>query len=123
MSVPEDARIIQRVFRAFIEGKAITRIAKDLNDEHVPTEVRLKGGWNVSTVSRILKVKDEKYIGGFVWSRTTTVKDPLSGRMKQVDRPNVDSHPTHLLSRALECGACRGAIALVNGRGVATMAA
>jgi hypothetical protein len=42
----------------------------------------------VSTVSRILK--DEKYIGGVVWNRTTTVKDPLSGRMKQVDRPKEE---------------------------------
>lgn len=161
--VPEEARIIQRVFRAFIEGKAITKIAKELNDERVPTKVRLKGGWNVSTVSRILK--DEKYIGRFIWNRTTTVKDPLSGRMKQVDRPKeewvtqerqdiriisdeewtaaqarwrevedvfprrkgkkgfqskrksyVDSHPTHLLSGALKCGACGGAIALVSGK-------
>jgi hypothetical protein len=135
-----------------------------LNEERVPTKVRLKGGWNVSTVSRILK--DEKYIGRFVWNRTTTVKDPLSGKLKQVDRPQedwvvqerkdirivsddewaaaqarwreidgvfpskkgkkgfqgkrksyVDSHPTHLLSGALKCGACGGAIALVSGKG------
>ena len=162
--VPEEARIIQRIFQAFIEGKAVTKIAKELNDERVPTKVRLKGGWNVSTVSRILK--DEKYIGRFVWNRTTTVKDPLSGKMRQVDRPKeewvvqeradiriisdeewgaaqarwreingvfptkrhkkgfegkrrsyVDSHPTHLLSGALKCGTCGGAIALVSGKG------
>src|SRR5688572_15203663 len=29
----------------------------------------------------------------------------------------VDSHPTHLLSGALRCGACGGAIALVSGKG------
>jgi site-specific DNA recombinase len=29
----------------------------------------------------------------------------------------VDSHPTHLLSGALKCGACGGAIALVSGKG------
>jgi site-specific DNA recombinase len=161
--VPEEARIIQRVFSTFIAGKAITKIAKELNEERVPTKVRLKGGWNVSTISRILK--DEKYIGRFLWNRTTTVKDPLSGKMKQVDRPKdewviqeraalriisledwnsaqarwreiegvfptkkgkkgfqgkrksyVDSHPTHLLSGALKCGACGGAIALVSGK-------
>ena len=162
--VPEEARIIQRIFRAFIEGKAVTKIAKELNEQRVPTKVRLKGGWNVSTVSRILK--DEKYIGRFVWNRTTTVKDPLTGKMKQVERPKdewvtqersdiriisdeewnaaqerwreidgvfpskqrkkgfegkrksyVDSHPAHLLSGALKCGACGGAIALVSGKG------
>jgi len=86
--VPEEARIVQRIYRDFINGKAITRIAKELNDERVPTKARLKGGWNVSTLSRILK--DEKYAGKFVWNRTTTVKDPLSGKMKQVERPKEE---------------------------------
>lgn len=39
--VPEEARIIQRIYRAFIEGKAITKIAKELNEERIPTKVRL----------------------------------------------------------------------------------
>jgi site-specific DNA recombinase len=162
--VPEEARIVQRIFRDFIDGKAITKIAKEMNDERVPTKSRLKGGWNVSTLSRILK--DEKYTGKFVWNRTTTAKDPLTGKIKQVDRPReewvvqersdiriisdedwnaaqkrwqeiggvfpvkrrkkgfegkqrsyVDSHPSHLLSGSLKCGACGGAIALVSGKG------
>src|SRR5688572_30731032 len=135
-----------------------------MNDERVPTKARLKGGWNVSTISRILK--DEKYIGRFVWNRTTTAKDPLTGKIKQVDRPKedwvvqerpdiriisdddwaaaqqrwqeidgvfptkrrkkgfegkqrsyVESHPNHLLSGSLKCGACGGAIGLVSGKG------
>ena len=86
--VPEEARIVQHIYRDLIDGKAVTRIAKDMNYERVPTKVRLKGGWNVSTISRILK--DEKYTGKFVWNRTTTVKDPLSGKMKQVDRPKEE---------------------------------
>ncbi len=162
--IPEEARVIQRIFQEFIEGKAVTKITKQLNQDRVPTKVRLKGGWNVSTVSRILK--DEKYIGRFIWNRTTTLKDPLTGKMKQVDRPKeewvvqerkdiriisdeqwdaaqarwreidgvfprkrgkkgfegkrksyVESHPTHLLSGALKCGSCGGAIALVSGKG------
>jgi site-specific DNA recombinase len=163
--IPEEARIVQRIYGDFIAGKAITRIAKEMNDERVPTKARLKGGWNVSTISRILK--DEKYTGKFVWNRTTTLKDPLTGKMKQVDRPKeewvtqersemriisdetaasaakrwieiagvfpskrkgkkgfegktrsyVESHPTHLLSGALKCGSCGGAIALVSGKG------
>ena len=76
--VPEEARIIQRIYRAFIEGNAVTKIAKVLNTEGVRTKARRKGGWNVSTVSRILK--DEKYIGRFIWNRTTTLKDPLTGK-------------------------------------------
>jgi hypothetical protein len=161
--IPDEARIIQRIFREFIAGKAITKIAKDLNDEKVRTKKSMKGGWNLSTLGRILK--DEKYIGRFVWNRTTSVKDPMTGKMKKIDRPKeewivqerpdiriisdedweaagarwreiedvfprkkgrkgfqakrksyVDSHPTHLLSGALKCGACGGAIALVSGK-------
>jgi len=86
--VPEEARLVQRIYRDFINGKAITKIAKDLNEEQVPTKAKLKGGWNVSTLSRILK--DDKYVGRFVWNRTTTLKDPMTGKMKQVDRPKEE---------------------------------
>lgn len=162
--IPEDARIVQRIFADFAEGKAITKIAGELNDERVPTKTRLKGGWNVSTISRILK--DEKYTGKYVWNRSTHVKDPLSGKRKKVerakdewvtqDRPEmriisdeiwaaaqkrwseidrafpirrakrspqdrqrsyVEANPTHLLSGALKCGECGGAMALVSGKG------
>ncbi len=44
-----------------------------------------RGGWNVSTNSRILK--DEQYTGKIVWNRTTTLKHPLSGKMRQCERP------------------------------------
>jgi len=86
--VPEEARIIQRIFRDFIDGKAVTKIAKEMNGEHVPTK---------SSPDRWLErfhdlpiLKDEKYIGRFVWNRTTTAKDPLTGKIKQVDRPKED---------------------------------
>jgi DNA invertase Pin-like site-specific DNA recombinase len=162
--IPEEARIIQRIFREFIDGKAITKIAKDLNDEKIQTKKSLKGGWNLSTLGRILK--DEKYIGRFIWNRTTTVKEPMTGKTRTIARPKeewivqerpdiriisdedwnaarvrwreiedvfprkkgktgfqakrksyVVSHPTHLLSGALKCGPCGGAIALVSGKG------
>lgn len=44
--VPDEARVIQRSFCDVIDCKAITKIAKALNDESVPTKVRLKGGSN-----------------------------------------------------------------------------
>lgn len=162
--IPEEARVVQRIYRDFIAGHAVTKIARELNEERVPTRGRLKGGWTLSTVARILK--NEKYVGRYRWNRSTTVKDPLSGKMRKVERPEaewlvqerpemrivsdedwaaaqarwreiegvfptkrgkrgfegqrksyVESHPTHLLSGALKCGACGGAIALVSGKG------
>ncbi len=86
--VPDEARIIQRIFRAFNDCKAITKIAQELNDNRVPTKVRLKGGWALSTVARILK--DEKYIGRFIWNRTISMKDPLTGKIKNVRRPREE---------------------------------
>ena len=49
--VPEEARLVQRIYCDFINGKAITKIAKGLNDEQVPTKAKLRGGWNVGELS------------------------------------------------------------------------
>ena len=54
----------------------------------MPTKVTLRGGWNVSTLSLILK--DENYTATFVWNRTTSLKDPLTGRIKKVERPKEE---------------------------------
>ena len=41
----------QRIYRDFISGKAITKIAKQLHHDRVPTKVKLRGRWNASTSS------------------------------------------------------------------------
>lgn len=86
--VPEEAAIISRIFKDFTEGNAINRIARELNTEKISTHKSMKGGWNVSTISRILK--NEKYTGKFIWNTCTTVKDPLSGKRKKVERPKEE---------------------------------
>lgn len=158
---PDEARVVQRIFKEFIDGKSVTWIVKTLNDEHVPT--KNNGRWNASTISRILK--NEKYVGSYVWNRNTNVRDPMSGKRKTVERSKedwivhqredmriisddvwtaaqqrwreiagvfpirkgrrgfegkqrsyVETHPPHLLSGSLLCGACGGAIVLVGGK-------
>ena len=69
--IPEESAVISRIFKDFTEGKAINRIARELNTEKVPTHKSMKGGWNVSTISRILK--NEKYTGKFIWNTCATV--------------------------------------------------
>lgn len=86
--IPEEARVVQRIFADFISGKSITKIAKDLNEEEVPTKTRQKGGWNLSTLARILK--NEKYTGKYIWNRKTSAKDPLSGKVRSVQRPQEE---------------------------------
>ena len=40
---------------AWIDAEQLLSIAKQRNDEKVQTKTRLRGGWNVSTLSRVLK--------------------------------------------------------------------
>ena len=53
--IPEEASVVRRIFLEFTEGKAVNTIAKELNADSIPTRKSLKGGWNVSTISKILK--------------------------------------------------------------------
>lgn len=55
----EEARIVRRIFSDYLAGKGVFTIAKELNDEGIPT---IKGGkWQESTILQILK--NEKYKG------------------------------------------------------------
>ena len=86
--IPEEARIIKRVFNDFVNGVPLHKIVKILNEEKVSCRKKLRGGWNVSTLSRILK--NEKYKGTYIWNRTTTIKDPMTGKKKQILRPRSE---------------------------------
>lgn len=57
----EEAAVVRRIYSDFIGGKSINAIAQNLNENRIPTRKKLTGGWNTSTVSRILK--NEKYTG------------------------------------------------------------
>lgn len=81
---PEEAEIVKRIYREFIEGKSITRIVIDLNRDKVATKKGFPGGWNTSTISRILK--NEKYTGQWVWRKYKNVRDPMTGKVKSVPR-------------------------------------
>ena len=82
---PDEADIVKRIFKEFIAGKSIRKIAIDLNKDRVPTSKCYKGGWNTSTVSRILK--KEKYIGIWDWKKSKTIRDPMTGKKKSIPRP------------------------------------
>lgn len=84
----EEAIIIRRIYKDFINGKSINAIAKNLNEEKIPTRKNKSSGWNTSTISRILK--NEKYVGKWVWRKWKNVMDPSSGRKKKVARPDSE---------------------------------
>ncbi len=88
---PEEAEIIQKIFQEFINGNSIHKIATKLNEEKVPTKKGMNGGWNVSTVARILK--NEKYNGTWDWRKYKNVRDPMTGKKKVIPRPIKDRVP------------------------------
>lgn len=78
----DEAAVVRRIYRDFIAGISINSIAQRLNEEKVPT--RRSGDWNTSTLSRILK--NEKYTGLWIWRKFKNVRDPMTGKRKQVAR-------------------------------------
>jgi len=88
---PEEAEIVKRIFNEFINGNSIHKIATKLNEDKVPTKKHMNGGWNVSTVARILK--NEKYVGTWDWRKFKNVRDPMTGKKKVVPRPVKDLLP------------------------------
>ena len=88
---PEEAEIVKRIFTEFAEGKSIHTIAVKLNEAGTPTKRKYKGGWNTSTLSRILK--NQKYAGVWNWRTTKFVRDPMTGRKKKIVRPEKEIIP------------------------------
>ncbi len=84
----EQANIVKRIFNEFSEGRSLHKIAATLNENKVPTKRGLFGGWNISSLRRILQNK--KYIGIWVWKKTKTVRDPLTGKKKIIPRPEKE---------------------------------
>jgi hypothetical protein len=89
---PAEARIVQRAFAEFVDGKAITAIAKSLNAEGVRGRRRMRNGWSAVSVGRVLK--NQKYVGRWVWNRTETRRDPRSGRLRKFPKPESEWHVT-----------------------------
>ncbi|MCJ7473121.1 MAG: recombinase family protein, partial [Actinobacteria bacterium] len=56
---PDEEEVVKKIFKEFINGKSISKIVEDLDRSKIPTKKGYSGGWNTSTVSRILK--NEKY--------------------------------------------------------------
>lgn len=90
--IPEEAKIVRRIFREFASGKSPKAIAVDLNREGIPGP--LGRAWGDSSIrghrtrgTGILN--NELYAGVLVWNRLRFIKDPRTG--KRVSRPNPES--------------------------------
>ncbi|WDC83594.1 recombinase family protein [Caloramator sp. mosi_1] len=65
---PKEAEIVRRIFEDYLKGKGTFTIAKELNEENIPTVAG--GRWQESTILNILK--NEKYKGDAILQKYYT---------------------------------------------------
>lgn len=92
--VPEEAKIVTRIYREFLSGYSISKIAKQLTEECVPTPSQ-KSTWYPSVIMSILQ--NEKYTGNALLGKTYKPDVLSKKRYKnegQAEQYYVeDSHP------------------------------
>ena len=66
---PEQAEVVKRIYREYLEGYSMDRIAKGLEDDGILTGAG-KTKWWTSTINKILR--NEKYIGDALLQKTYT---------------------------------------------------
>jgi hypothetical protein len=93
----EPAKIVRRIFRYTIQGKKPLQVAKILNDEMIPTKMKIKQEegirlnwnsindnnlWNKEAIARI--VRDETYIGARIYGKKAVTE--IGSKLKK-DNP------------------------------------
>lgn len=68
--VPEEAEIIKRIYREYLEGASLLQIARVLEEDGIFTAAK-KTKWRPETLKKILQ--NEKYIGDALLQKTYTV--------------------------------------------------
>ncbi|HZK00503.1 MAG TPA: recombinase family protein [Tissierellaceae bacterium] len=77
--VPEEAEIVRRIFRMYLEGSSLVQITRALEEDKIKT-VTGKDNWNTSVISRMLV--NEKYMGDALLQKTYTVDFLTKKRVK-----------------------------------------
>ncbi len=90
--VPQEAAVVDRIFRDYERGISPKEIATHLNQERVPGPNGC--AWSPSTIHGHARrgtgiLNNELYVGRLVWNRQRYVKDPDTG--KRLARPNPAS--------------------------------
>ena len=68
--IPEEAEVIQLIFKLYIDGGSKHTIAQELNNKKYPTRSK-SGKWSAMLIKRILQ--NEKYIGDCLLQKTYTI--------------------------------------------------
>lgn len=117
--VPDQADLVRRLFRLYIDGETVSSIVRLLNAEGIPTPTG-KAAWHDSTVSSMLH--NEKYQGDLLLQKSYTVdflekkRAPNDGDLPQyyveaahdpiVPRAVFSMAQEKPVSRQMVCGLC-----------------
>lgn len=77
--VPEEAKIVQQIYDAYLSGKSLQDIKAILEEEGAVTKTGLTV-WPIASIKNILQ--NEKYVGDALLQKTYTI-DPISGTRKK----------------------------------------
>ena len=90
---PEAAAVIQRVAEEYIAGRSIPDIVTGLNQDGIPAP---RGGlWKRNALMGGAKkqegiLRNEIYTGKIIFNRSTTVRDPVTNRKRQIPTPESE---------------------------------
>ena len=89
--IPEQANVINRIYKDYAAGISPRAIALNLNQEKIPGPTNK--GWSQSTINGNRKrglgiLRNEIYSGMLVWNKQRFVKDPQTG--KRISRYNPE---------------------------------
>lgn len=79
--VPEEAKIVKRIFREYLQGKSFVQIVKGLETDGIKTVTGLDH-WHPGTIDKMLS--NEKYCGNALLQKTYTVDFLTKKRVKNV---------------------------------------
>ena len=94
--VPEEAAVVKRIFEAYLNGKGLPAIRKELNEAGIPS--RDGGKW--ATISLYYMLRNERYIGdlllqkGYVFDHITKKKVKNNGELPPVSYTHLRAHET-----------------------------
>ena len=77
--VPEEAELVRRIFRLYLEGASILQITRALESDQIKT-VTGKDKWHCSVIEKMLQ--NEKYMGDALLQKTYTVDFLTKRRVK-----------------------------------------
>jgi DNA invertase Pin-like site-specific DNA recombinase len=91
--IPEQAKIIRRIFREYASGLGPRQIAAKLNAQSIPPP--RKQYWRASTINGHTKrrtgiLQNELYCGRIIWNRSCCLRDPDTGQRIWRSKPESE---------------------------------